>query len=202
MSFERLTKKIHSWLGVLILPWVAAMGFTGLYMNHDDLILSMFPTAHYDATLFDSALLARSTDETAAEEVAARLAPGEDLFLDEAATSFHDRSVFTFEGESSDVMIDRATGFGWVDSRYLTQTFAPDGTRLHSRIRWSRVLSSIHERGWVGNRFGTWLADITACALVLFGLSGLILFAMPRLRRRRNRRARLGQHPPQQAVGR
>lgn len=188
MSFERLTKTLHAWLGVVILPWIAAMGFTGLYMNHGDMILSLFPTAHYDATRFDDAPLATQQDLASAEEMAARLAQGADLFFDDTAIRYHDRDVFTFTGDSFDVMIDRATGYGWIDSRYLTRTFAPDGSRLHSRIRWSRVLSSIHERGWVGNALGTWLADITAVALVLFGLSGLVLFTLPRLRRRRNRR--------------
>ncbi|HMS96042.1 MAG TPA: hypothetical protein PKA03_12645, partial [Tabrizicola sp.] len=54
-----------------------------------------------------------------------------------------------------------------------------------------RILTSLHERGWVGSALGTWLADITAGALMVFGLSGLYLFFAPRLRRMKNRRARL-----------
>ncbi|MBL9048118.1 MAG: hypothetical protein JNK34_12550, partial [Tabrizicola sp.] len=37
MAFERLVRTLHSWLGLLILPWVILAGFTGLYMNHEDL---------------------------------------------------------------------------------------------------------------------------------------------------------------------
>ena len=70
MSFERLVKTIHSWLGVMILPWVVAIGFTGLYMNHNDLILSLFPTAHYDTVHFDTATGIALQDEDSARQIA------------------------------------------------------------------------------------------------------------------------------------
>lgn len=191
MSFERFLKTLHSWLGVMILPWVVAAGFTGLYMNHDDLILSVFPdTEHYDAALFDASPKAQKVDEAGAERIAEGLAPEALLELNDAEDWFHDRHVYTFDAGRYDVIIDRATGFGWTDGRYMTRTFQPDGTALHTRIRWGRVLSSIHERGWVGTGLGTWLADIVAGALVVFGLSGLVLFVAPRLRRAKNRRAK------------
>ena len=31
---ERTLRTVHRWLGVMILPWVIAIGFTGLYLNH------------------------------------------------------------------------------------------------------------------------------------------------------------------------
>lgn len=189
MSFERLVKTIHSWLGVMILPWVVAIGFTGLYMNHNDLILSLFPTAHYDTDQFDTAPGITLQDADSARLIAQSLAPDADLRLT-SDDVYRERDVFTFDAGSSDVIIDADTGHAWVNSRYLTRTYAPDGTRLHTRVRWSRVLSSIHTRGWVGTTLGTWLADITAGALVIFGLSGLVLFTMPRLRRIKNRRAK------------
>lgn len=190
MSFERVVKSVHSWLGVMILPWVVAAGFTGLYMNHDDLILSVFPaTEHYDTALFDASPLARGVDEAEAARIAAVIAPGVDLRLT-SDDDFRDRFVFTFDAGSYDVIVDEDTGFAWTDSRYVTRTYEPDGTRLQTRIRWGRVLSSIHERGWVGTGLGTWLADIAAGALVVFGLSGLVLFVAPRVRRAKNRRAK------------
>jgi uncharacterized iron-regulated membrane protein len=190
MSFERFLKSVHSWLGVMILPWVVAAGFTGLYMNHDDLILSLFPvSAHYDTALIDASPLARAVDEDDAARIAALVAPGVVLRLT-SQDSFRDRFVFTFDAGTHDVIVDEDTGFVWTDSRYATRTYQPDGTWLHTRIRWGRVLSSIHERGWVGTGLGTWLADIAAGALVVFGLSGLVLFAAPRARRAKNRRVK------------
>lgn len=190
MSFERIVKSVHSWLGVMILPWVVAAGFTGLYMNHGDLVLRLFPaSAHYDTALFGASPLAHSVDGAEAARIAALIAPG--VALEPAGEDgFRDRLVFAFDAGSHDVYVDADTGFGWTDSRYVTRTYAPDGTWLHTRIRWGRVLSSIHERGWVGTGLGTWLADIAAGALVVFGLSGLVLFVAPRVRRAKNRRAK------------
>lgn len=190
MSIERLLKTIHSWLGVMILPWVVAAGFTGLYMNHKDLMLSVLPaTVPYDTALFDGSPLARAVDEAEAARIAAVISPGVDLRLT-ADDAFRDRFVFTFDAGTHDVIVDEDTGFAWTDSRYVTRTYQPDGTWLHTRVRWGRVLSSIHERGWVGTGLGTWLADIAAGALVVFGLSGLVLFVAPRVRRAKNRRAK------------
>lgn len=190
MSFERVLKSIHSWLGVMILPWVVAAGFTGLYMNHDDLILSLFPaSAHYDTALFEASPLARAVDGEEAARIAARVVPGVVLHPT-SDDNFRNRFVFTFDTGTENVIVDEDTGFVWTDSRYATRTYAPDGTWLHTRIRWGRVLSSIHERGWVGTGLGTWLADIAAGALVVFGLTGLVLFFAPRVRRSKNRRVK------------
>lgn len=190
MSVERVLKTIHGWLGVMILPWIVAAGFTGLYMNHGDLILSVLPSgAAYDPALFDASPLAQEVDAAGAERIAALIAPGAVLDLT-ADDSFQRRAVFLFDAGPYDVVVDRKTGFGWTDSRYVTRTYQPDGRRLQTRLRWGRVLSSIHQRGWVGPGLGTWLADIAAGALVLFGLTGLVLFVAPRLRRAKNRRAK------------
>ena len=54
----------------------------------------------------------------------------------------------------------------------------------------------LHEQGWLTRTFGTWLADITAAAMVVFGLSGIVLFLVPRLRRRQNRRRMRAQSAP------
>lgn len=191
MSVERFLKSVHSWLGAMILPWVVAAGVTGFYMNHRDLVLSVLPEP-VGAEVFESSPMAREVGAAEAERIAEKMAPDETLLPDGSA-QFHGRAVFAFDGDAVRVYVDRATGFGWVRGRYVTRVAAPDGAVLAREVRWSRVLSSIHQRGWVGSALGTWLADILAGALVVFGLSGLVLFAAPRLRRARNRRARVAQ---------
>lgn len=37
----RLLKTIHSWLGVIVLPWVLIIGFTGLFLNHQSLVMGL-----------------------------------------------------------------------------------------------------------------------------------------------------------------
>ena len=58
-------------------------------------------------------------------------------------------------------------------------------------IAWSGLFKRLHVYGWVTKGFGTWLADIAAVSMVVFGISGLILFVNPRLRKRKNRKVRL-----------
>jgi uncharacterized iron-regulated membrane protein len=190
MSIERLLKTIHSWLGVLILPWVILAGLTGLYMNHRDLVLSVFPQTSFDPATFDTAPEAQVQDQSSALLIARAAVPDAPLRL-LADTSHDHRTVFTIDAGTQDVIVDAATGFYWIDSRYRTAIFTPDGRRVFSSVKWKKVLSSLHARGWVGSTFGTWLADIAAAALAVFGITGLVLFALPRLRRYRNRRARL-----------
>jgi len=42
---EQILRKVHSWLGIFILPWVVVIGLTGLYLNHSKLVIGMLPFA-------------------------------------------------------------------------------------------------------------------------------------------------------------
>ncbi len=190
-NIERKLRWLHGWLGALILPWVILAGLTGLYLNHRSLILPLFPVTHLPDPAFYAAAGTGQAVETAAGAIAtaARLRPGASYAITTDQT-YAGRWVWTVDAGDDAVVIDRETGFTWIETRYRTIAYAPDGTRLATEWRWSRILSSLHTRGWVGTRLGYWPADLTAAALVVFGTSGLILFWTPRLRRRRNRRAR------------
>lgn len=196
-AVERKLRKLHGWLGALILPWIVIAGATGFYMNHERMVLSWFPDrAMPTAESFaDDPRSRRVEDPDAALAVALIVAPESDLSLD-PDRSRGGRDVFTYDTGPGEVIIDRETGLTQVRDRYRISYLAPDGTRLGSELRWGRILNSLHERGWVGTALGRWLADITAISLVVFGLSGLVLFYTPRLRRRRNRKARLSPVPP------
>lgn len=189
---ERTLRDVHGWLGALILPWIAVFGLTGLYMNHRDLVLGVLPWQGLSAAVrFEGTSAARPVDDAAAAMAVARvISPGTPLTLSKK-TTYLNRDVFTFDTGPDLVSVDRATGFAWLRLRYRTLAFAPDGRQVGSAIRWSSVMSSLHRRGWVGTGLGVWLADITATAMIVFALSGLVLFLSPRLRRRRNRRARM-----------
>lgn len=187
MPFERLLRSLHSWLGVLILPWVIIAGLTGFYMNHETLVLSVLPDGDVGKTAFAEA--GTPQDKTSARALAERLfgpvAGGKNK-------TFEGRPAFAFKaGDGNEVLVDLETGHLWLAGRYVVTLYSPDGTVLAHDLRRGRILTSLHERGWVGGALGTWMADITAGALVLFGLSGLYLFFAPRLRRWKNRRARL-----------
>lgn len=50
---ERTLKTLHSWLGILILPWILVIGMTGLYLNHWQFVNRVLTQASYDESQFD-----------------------------------------------------------------------------------------------------------------------------------------------------
>lgn len=192
LSLERALRSLHAWLGALILPWIVLAGLTGLYMNHRDTVLALLPAetlplaSEYEIV---PGLIVVPSPESA-RSIAALYRPDVALRI-KRSDRYRNRTVWIVDAGRDDVIIDRATGFVWLRERYRISAFAPDGTALGAERRWSAILSSLHQRGWIGEGLGRLLADITAIALVAFGISGTVLFYAPRLRRRRNRRARL-----------
>lgn len=187
MPFERLLRTLHSWLGVVILPWVIVAGFTGFYMNHESLVLSILPDGNVGVTAFEAGGTAQ--DAGSARVLAEKVFGPVD---GEKSKRYQGRQALSFKAQDgSEVLVDLDTGHLWQVGRYVVTLYSPAGEVLARDLRRGRILTSLHERGWVGSALGTWLADITAGALIVFGLSGLYLFFAPRLRRWKNRRARL-----------
>ena len=50
----RLLKTVHGWLGVFVLPWVIIIGLTGLYLNHERLVMGLLEGEGYDEAQFDA----------------------------------------------------------------------------------------------------------------------------------------------------
>jgi uncharacterized iron-regulated membrane protein len=72
------------------------------------------------------------------------------------------------------------TNHYFVTTTYTEKTFTMDGKLVHEQYNFRALLKCLHERGWIGTRLGSWLADIVACAMVFFSLSGLIMWSVPR----------------------
>lgn len=183
----RLPKTLHGWLGVIVLPWVIIIGLTGLFLNHERLVLGWLEGAGYDETQFDRWPDPHPLTATEARALAEQVLPGETLTL-ASDTVYHDRKAAIFDAKATQVIVALATGHYWIKTDFRRTTHAPDGSLLDTKTYWGAVFKRLHVRGWLSNQFGTWAADITAAAMVVFGLSGIILFLLPRLRRRQNRR--------------
>jgi hypothetical protein len=187
-AIERLLRSLHTWLGVMILPWVIIAGVTGLYMNHSALVLSVFPVGDIKAPVLRARALPQT--EGSAAEIVKALYP-DTRFDDMGGGNQNGRKGFVFAADNFEAMVDQETGYVYVKSRYFMSLYSPAGHRVAIKPSWSKILSRLHQDGWVGGAFGSWPADIVAAALMIFGSSGLYLFTAPRLRRAKNRRARL-----------
>lgn len=182
----RFLKTVHGWLGVIVLPWVILIGLTGLFLNHEGLVMGWLEGESYDEAQFDSWQGAQSVTVDLARTLAEGLFPGQELTLD-SEKSYHGREVAMFNADAAQVIVALRTGHYWVKTDTARITHAPDGTVLETRTYWDGIFKRLHVRGWLSQTFGTWFADITAAAMVVFGLTGVVLFLLPRLRRRQNR---------------
>ncbi len=189
INWFRLLRTIHSWLGFFVMPWILVIGLTGIYLNHGRMIYAWLPNGTYDESAFDQSPAARPVDASASQMIASAVWPDATFKLT-TGKKYHKREAFILKGGDGHVIVDAATGHYWVKTRFLRRTFDPDGRLLNRKVYWGRIFNTLHRTGWVNRGLGTWLADITAGAMVVFGLSGMYLFLSPRLRRWRNRSKR------------
>ena len=186
----RMLKSVHGWLGFLVMPWIVVIGLTGIYLNHSKAILAWLPGPDFDERQIETWPGAREVDYDGAKAIAAAVFP-EDSFTLSSQDSYHGFDVFQLKGDSGRVIVARDSGFYWVKTRFLRKTYDPDGRQVDTKIYWGRIFGVLHRAGWLDREtLGTWPADIAGAAMVLFGLSGMVLFLGPRLRRLRNRSAR------------
>lgn len=179
LKFFRVT---HGWLGIIVFPWIFVIGLTGFYLNHAQLVNGWLEREPYDESQFYDWPGARETPVADAARTAKNVWPDETVNSIREET-YHGFDAYVFRKASGKIIVVRDTGHYFVKTNLSRSTFAPDGTRLDRKIYWKSVFAWLHERGWLDNTFGTWLADITAGAMVIFSLSGLYLFFAPRTKR-------------------
>lgn len=187
--FLRLCRTTHSWLGALVVPWVLIIGATGYYLNHEQFVLrSIGYTELSSADLFG--LPEIPITEAMASQIAASVWPDQPI-QNSGPVKYRRRKAYAFKKNSGLIIFPGSTS-----SRYFVQTtlrektYAMDGTLLHTQYNLKRIFKSLHERGWMGTRLGTWLADIVAIAMVFFSISGITMWSVPKVRRIRRRLAR------------
>lgn len=181
-SILRLFRTIHGWLGIFILPWVIVIGATGFYLNHPKIFLSALEGPEYVESQFDQWPVAEPVTMESARAVALSVWPGEAI-TKETQVIYHDRQSFEFKKASGQIIVTQPTAHYFVKTNYTRRTYAPDGTLLHSKIYWGSIFKGLHRAGWLGRSLGTWLADLTSLAMVIFGMTGFILWWAPRSKR-------------------
>ncbi|SDJ33880.1 hypothetical protein [Lutimaribacter saemankumensis] len=100
---------------------------------------------------------------------------------------YHGHDAIRFEREAGQIIVAVNTGHYYVKSRLKNLHYAPDGTLVGRKIYWNYVFGVFHRTGWLGWSLGTILADITSLALIVFGLSGMALWYLPKHKRFKRR---------------
>jgi len=196
LKFFRVT---HGWAGVIVFPWIFIIGLTGLYLNHKSLVLDWIGSNEYDESQFYDWPIADITLPDALI-IAQQYWPDEDIISLKEDT-YHEFESFVFKKESGRVIVTKETGHYFVKSNFIRRTFSPEGEQLHRKTYWKSVFKWLHVRGALTNVIGTWLADITAGAMVFFSLSGLWLFFAPRIKKIKRSAAKLKPHKKEAVTG-
>lgn len=197
----------HSWLGVALSLFILLVCGTGIYLNHKDLfsgkkeepkpaaaggmgkapaekeprLSGMLTTGTALASLpvsFDAAL-ARSREhlgDAAIEKIELK---------DEKGTLVYKIKA----GEEREVTVNAQTGTSTLKEKYRKTEMAggkgvDGGASAKKGYDWGKIIKDLHT-GKLGGEAGKLFVDATAIVISLLTLSGLYLWAVPKLRKRK-----------------
>lgn len=175
-------RMMHSWLGIIALPWIIFFGLTGFYLNHPEAVRSILPLQSYEENIEAFTIL----DAPMAADVAANIARlywPDSKMLSVRKARYHGLEVIQFERNAGLIIVATETGHYYVKSKLQNLMYSPDGEILDRKIYWDYVFGVFHRTGWLGWSLGTILADLTAFSLIIFGFSGVVLWYLPKHRR-------------------
>jgi len=181
-KIQKFFRVTHGWTGVIVFPLVLLIGLTGLALNHRTLVEGWIGSVPFDESVLANYPALNITPPQSAT-IAQRYWPDEAVLAYWNNKPYHGLDVYTFKKDSGQIIIDKTTGHYYVKTAFTRRTFSPDGELLNRKIYWKSLFKWLHVRGWPTKALGTWLADITASAMVFFAISGLWLFFAPRIKR-------------------
>lgn len=178
----KILRTLHSWLGIIVLPWVVFFGFTGFYLNHAEFVRPVLPLTSYAEAQEQFPLLHVPLTADQAADIARAWWP-DSAIQNVSHLTYHNHPAIEFQREAGSIIVAIDTGHYYLKSRLQNRFYAPDGALVGRKIYWGYVFGVFHRTGWVGWGFGTILDDLTAFALIIFGLSGMVLWYLPRHKR-------------------
>lgn len=181
-------RKYHTWLGVGLTGFIVLIAATGIYLNHKVTFNAVLPLPAKPA---GPPLLTTATDPAALPVgVAAALAAARDRYGDVPV----EKVELKAEGGRLAVLVKTAAG-------ELAVVPGPDGPaampadeyeaaeRQARGTNWGKIIKDLHT-GKVAGLAGKLTADFTAVVLAALCATGVYLWAVPLLRKRRSARQR------------
>lgn len=178
----KVFRTIHSYLGIIALPWVILFGISGLYLNHPNLITNILPASSYSDTSEQFEPIETPLTSAQAADIARLYFQGSPM-KSIREIEYHGFDSIEFQRESGTIIVSKETGHYYVKNNFQNVLHSADGVVVDRKIYWNYFLGVFHRTGWFGWSIGTILADITAFALIIFGISGMTIWYIPRHRR-------------------
>lgn len=208
-------RKYHSWLGVAMTLCILIVALTGIYLNHKDLFKRW--TAHKPRNITDHSSRNQFAGPSSSSENVTVLSTSTNLSLlpvtfDQALALSREqlgeqpverielkhekgRLLYKIKSSSGEVLVDAHTREAVTrehDSPKIKgneepSILASQEKRHRSGIDWAKMLKDLHT-GKIGGWAGKLVVDFTALILVILCLTGLYLWLIPLLRKRRSAR--------------
>lgn len=175
----RQLRNIHSWMGILSLPWIMLFGLSGLYLNHPQLVSSVLPSPNYSDNAETFAPLETPLTPEFAAVIAHKYWPDSPM-KSIRQISYHGFDAIEFNREAGAIIVAKETGHYYTKTRYQNVLYSPTGEAVDRKFYWSYILGVFHRTGWFGWSIGTILADVTAIILIVFAFTGMALWYLPK----------------------
>jgi hypothetical protein len=198
-------RKAHMWLGLIASLFLLVIAVTGIYLNHKNTLGGLLgikkpEKGDDEKTKPVPNLAGGSASELANLPVsfAEALSTANGLLGDAVIDRVElkpekGRWVYKVKARTGvEAVIDSATGRAQLKGELLSYSSKPADTRESaptetSSIDWGKAIKDLHT-GKIGGDAGKLLVDLVAGTLIVLTLSGIYLWVVPTLRRRRSYR--------------
>ena len=181
-EFLKWCRTIHSWLGVIILPWVIVIALTGFYINHPQGFHTIL--GYEDISNADVASLAPVQVSQQLVDTIAKANWPDEAPIGQGQTRYRNRQMFAIAKPSGTIFIPvPSTNIYFVRDGMHERIVGIDGTIFRNQLPYPQMFRVLHEQGWLSSTFGTFFADLVALSMVLFSFTGLLMFFVPKYRK-------------------
>lgn len=195
------SREWHTWLGVILSVVIVAVCVTGIYLNHEHFFDGLFseksqkpkkappalanngdlpqtvPEGLYTTTPLGAFPVSFSQALESSREMLGDVALKQIELKDEHGTLIYKIKAQHEEGEEPTEV--------WVDAYSGTAKLKEPYNKADGAYDWGKVLKDIHT-GKIGGDTGRLLIDVTSLTIIFLTVTGIYLWALPRLRKRQN----------------
>ena len=177
MNFDRINRRLHLYLGLILLPWVTMYGVSSFILSHQATWFKfdkqpVWETVFekpYQHAIPDDANQANPTNRAVLRTVAAEILKENNL----------EGAFYANRPKTNEVTINRNTFF---EQTRLTYSITDQKLRAErQRRRWDQVIVGMHFRNGYDqplflNKLWAFTVDLTCFTILLWVVSGLIMW--------------------------